>query len=210
MINKDLNSSLDPSPKRLDHAFEENLFPETSASDFELSSLHEINFDVEEHEKHILDMTSNLKDDYSCNSSFCDDEENKCVLLNSTLPTYGESIVTCLEEEVPFDEPPSFLQDVQDPLSFEFESHPSDFEPKELFKIYFNAEVFEKNILAATSHLKDDCSHSSHCSSTSECSEFSSCKEVEELINNASKLIDNKLKETRDLDLKFKSMPRCS
>ena len=72
--------------------------------------------------------------------------------------------------------------------AFEFESHPS--EHKEL-KIEFDAEVFEKNLLAATSQLKDDCSHSSHCSSTSEWSEFSSCKRIDELIINASNLLDD-------------------
>ena len=132
------------------------------------------------------------------------------ILKDSTLPTYGESTVTFLEEEVPFDEPPPFSQDIQDPHSFDFESNYSNFERKELFKIDFNKEAFEKktfenNILAGVSYSEDDCSHSSHYSSTSEYSDFSSCKRIEELIIDTSKLLDEKFQEFMDIDLKFKS-----
>ena len=96
-----------PSPKRLDHEFEENTIHETF-TDFEAPSSLQIDFDLEEYEKHILDTASDLKDDYSCNSSYSDDKGCTSILEDSALPTYGESAISCLEEEVPFDEPPLF------------------------------------------------------------------------------------------------------
>ena len=71
MINKDLNSSLDTSPTRLDHEFEQDIVHEIPTYNFEPSSL-QINFNEEEYEKHILDVTSNLKDDYSYDSFYSD------------------------------------------------------------------------------------------------------------------------------------------
>ena len=64
MINKDLNSSLDPSHKRLDHEFEQDIVHEMPAYGFEPSSLL-IDFDAEECEMHILDVAFDPKDDYS-------------------------------------------------------------------------------------------------------------------------------------------------
>ena len=121
------------------------------------------------------------------------------ILKDSTLPTYGESSVTCLEEEIPFDEPPSFSQDIQDPHYFDFEFHSSDFKLKKLFKIDFDMEAFDNHILAETSHLEDDCSHSSCFSSISAHSEFSSCKEIVQMINDASEPLDGKLEDIMDL-----------
>ena len=61
-----------------------------------------------------------------------------------------------------------------------------------LFKIYFDAEVFEKYVLAEASNLQHYYSESFHSSTISNCSDYSCCNELDEIIRNASKVLDKK------------------
>lgn len=67
-------------------------------------------------------------------------------------------------------------------------------------------------MLAETSNLRDDFSHSSHSSNASsvlESTEFSSCIEIEDMIRNASKVLDQKLDEIHEI-LNFDSQDPSS
>ena len=68
-------------------------------------------------------------------------------------------------------------------------------------------ETFENNMLAETSNLRDDFSHSSHSSNAS--TEFSSCIEIEDMIRNASKVLDQKRDEIHEI-LNFDSQDPSS
>jgi len=55
------------------------------------SSYLQFDFDAKEYEKHILDTTSDFKDDYSCNSSHSDSDENISNFEDSALQIYEET-----------------------------------------------------------------------------------------------------------------------
>ena len=69
-----------------------------------------------------------------------------------------------------------------------------------LFKIELNVEVFGMHILVETSHLQDNFIYSSHSSTISSYSEFLFRNEIEEIIRNASKVLDKKLNEISNND----------
>ena len=81
------------------------------------------------------------------------------------------------------------------------ELHKSQDSPS--FDFEFDVEAFEKHILEKSTHFKDDDSYpscSSHCSYISEHCDSSACKEIEEMISNASVLLDEKLEEIMNFD----------
>ena len=60
------------------------------------------------------------------------------------------------------------------------------------FKIDFDVEAFESNIIDEASHHQDDFSDSSHFSTISSYSEFPCCNKIEEIIRTTSKVVDKR------------------
>ena len=185
---------------------------------------------------HSTSSKSTLRTDKKCSDVDCKVKDSGPTKeIDSFLPTASRNLSCENDCDMPFDEVAidySFQQamassnDVgRSPAATPNSTrcHPRAYDPSDVHSSnppftstaelsFEDLETFENNILAETSNLRDDFSHSSHSSNASsvlESTEFSSCIEIQDMIRNASKVLDQKLDEIHEI-LNFDSQDPSS